>query len=170
MQVYTSLQCPDLQVIRKSNAFFFFLIKILKQWLKSWLLQPGIKYQNLMSKVCVTFPSERNLPVCQTVSEGQVILLSALSARILNSLTHLKSFVLSLTPTSPLCSVPIKLWKGRGQSLCCSCLCHSGPRSPAAFHLLSLKSTRLLIPSLQKEYCSNQFQGVPDPYNQHSHN
>lgn len=84
--------------------------------------------------------------------------MSALPARILNSLTHRKSFVSSLTPTSPLCSMPIS-YETAGVSLQCSWLCRSGPMSSAVFHFLSLMSIRLLILSLQKKkkHYSNHF-------------
>lgn len=76
--------------------------------------------------------------------------MSALSARILNSLTHLRSFVLSLTPTSPLCTMPTSYETAWG-SLCCSRLCRSVPLGSAVFHFLSLMSMRLLIPSFKKK-------------------
>lgn len=76
--------------------------------------------------------------------------MSALSARILNSLAHLKSFVLPLTPTSPLCSMPIS-YETTWDTLHCSCFCRSGPMSSAVFHFLSLMSIRLLILSLHKK-------------------
>lgn len=56
---------------------------------------------------------ERTPSACQPVIKEEVILLSALSARILDSLTHLKSFVLSLTPTS-LCVPCLSVMKHHG--------------------------------------------------------
>lgn len=56
---------------------------------------------------------DRAPSACQSVIKEEVILLSALSARILDSLTHLKSFVLSLTPAS-LCAPCLSVMKHHG--------------------------------------------------------